>query len=85
MEPGKPLDDDSDALKARVQTGSQGKLPVAATSTFDAITVGAPCVDGGPLLVTYERYCFRHPPDTCWAWRINRDFPLGILKVSKAA
>ena len=71
MEPRKPPNDESDALKARVETGSQAKLPDAATSPVETITVSALCVDGGPLLVTYERYSFRHRRDRYWAWRMK--------------
>ena len=72
MESSNSRNNDADNLISRVRTGSQGKLPDAATATVDVIEVPALCVDGGPLLVTYERYRFRHRKDAYWAWRMTR-------------
>ena len=71
MESSKPPSDDPDNLMSRVETGSQGKLPDATTATVNTLEVPALCVDGGALLVTYERYRFRHRRDGYWAWRMK--------------
>jgi len=71
MESSKRTSDDLDHLMSRVETGSQGKLPDVATAMVETLEVSALCVDGGPLLVTYERYRFRHRRDVFWAWRMK--------------
>ena len=71
MESSKPPSDDPDNLMSCVETGSQGKLPDATVATVDTIAVPALCVDGGPLVVSYERYAFRHGKDRYWAWRMK--------------
>jgi len=61
---------ESQRLIALLDAGSIPRpLPDASTSTVEAIQVKGRTVRGDHVIVTLERYSYRHYKGTYWTWR----------------
>ena len=58
---------DSDSLQAARQA-----FPPAESATVDVIHVPGRTIDGVEVLVSFERYGYRHNKNRFWAWRMAR-------------